>query len=85
MKPIRKPRLSPIEQRKQQLAKQIDELRQQAATKTQKSFKTDKGCPCCEKHGLHLRDKRVNSPFPAETGSLIKLQAREKFNSLPEA
>jgi hypothetical protein len=43
MKPIRKPRLSPIEQRKQQLAKQIDELRQQAATKTQKSFKTDKG------------------------------------------
>ena len=44
MKPIRKPRLSPIEQRKQQLAKQIDELRQQAATKTQKSFKTDKGC-----------------------------------------
>src|SRR5262245_14835093 len=44
----------------------------------------DHSCPCCEKHGLHLRDKRANSPFPAETGSLIKLQAREKFNSLPE-
>src|SRR5688572_225603 len=25
-------------------------------------------CTCCEKHGLHLRDKRANSPFPAETG-----------------
>jgi hypothetical protein len=52
MKPIRKPGLSPIEQRKQQLAKQIDELRQQAATKTQKSFKPIKDMNCGESTGL---------------------------------
>jgi hypothetical protein len=43
MKYIRKPRLSPIEQRRQQLAKQIEELHQRVATKTRNTFKTDKG------------------------------------------
>jgi hypothetical protein len=43
MNSIRKPRRSPIEQRKQQLTKQIDELHQRVATKTRKNFKTDSG------------------------------------------
>jgi len=50
MKPIRKPRLSPIEQRKQQIAKQIDELRQRVATKTRRDFKTDQGYERWRKH-----------------------------------
>ena len=50
MKPIRKPRLSPIEQRKQQIAKQIDELRQRVATKTRRDFKTDQGYEQWRKH-----------------------------------
>src|SRR5215468_5013182 len=42
-------------------------------------------CPCCEKHGLHLQDKRANSPFPADTSSLIKELLKFDLVSVLEA